>query len=79
MLLILKLGLFCHTEKYNEEFYNNYKECKPCNPERVLKTCYDNKDGILQKRRDKYARFKDLDISLKGLEEKFSIKNSENN
>ena len=33
------------------------------------------KDRILQKLRDNYARFKDLDIRLKALEENFSENN----
>ena len=45
---------------------------------RVSKRCYSNEDGILQRRRDKYARFKDLDNRLKALE-KISNKDSENN
>ena len=34
---------------------------------------YKNKDEILQKRRDKYAHFKDLDKRLKSLEENVSV------
>ena len=75
----VKTCVVCNTEKRIEDFYNKYRECKHCNIKRVLNRYYNNKDGILQKRWDKYARFKDLDIRLKAVEEKFSIKDSENN
>ena len=74
-----KTCVVCITEKRIEDFYNKYRECKQCNIKRVLNRYYNNKDGILQKRWDKYARFKDLDLRLKAVEEKFSIKDSENN
>ena len=41
-----------------------------------MKRYYNNKDDILKKRRDNHARFKDLDIQLKALEEKQSVKNN---
>ena len=70
------VGKFCdisNTEQSIENFLKKYRECKQCSTKRVLKRYYDNKDGILQKRRDKYARFKDLDNRLKALKEKLSV------
>ena len=45
--------VICNTEKSFDNFYNKYRECKQCNNKRVLKRYYNNKDMILQKRRDK--------------------------
>ena len=63
----------CKTEKSIENFYRNCSECIACNIERVLERYYNNKDEIMQQRRDKYARFKDLDNGLKALEEGLSV------
>ena len=53
-----KTCVACITEKSVDDFYNKYKECKRCKIKGVLKrNCY-NKDNMLQKRGDKYARFK---------------------
>ena len=71
---VSKTFVACSTEKSFDNFYNKYRECKQCNNEKGLKRYYDNKDGILQKRRDTYARSKDMYIRLKELEEKFSGK-----
>ena len=67
--------VICNTEKGFEDFNNEYSECKTCNIKRVLKRYYKNKNEILQKRRDKNARYKYLDNSLKTLEEKLSVFN----
>ena len=68
--IVVKTCVVCNTEKSVEIFYNKYRECKLCNLKRVLRRYYNNKDVILQKRRDKYAGFKELDFGLKALEEK---------
>ena len=36
-----KVCVVCNTEKSIDNFYNNYRECKPCNIKR-------KKDGILK-------------------------------
>ena len=69
----VKTYVICSTEKCIESFYEKDWECKACNIKRVLKRQYNNKDEILQRGRDKYARFKFLDNRLKALEEKLSI------
>ena len=68
--------VICNTEKSIDTFYNKYRECKQCNIKRILKRYYNNRDMILQKRRNKQARFKDLDNRLIALEEKLSVNNS---
>ena len=59
----------------NEKHFENLKKssyCKVCNIKKVLKWYSNIKDESLQKRRDKYARFKDLRFRLKALEEELS-------
>ena len=72
---VVKVCVDCNTAKSIDNFSDKYKECKTCNIKRVLKRYHNNKDDILQKRRDKYARSKDLDKRLKALEEIFSEDN----
>ena len=50
--IVVKTCVVCNTEKSIDDFCNKYRECKQCNIKRVFKRYYDNKDGILQKRRD---------------------------
>ena len=71
---IVRTSVVCKTEKYIEDFYNEYGVCKQSNIKSVFKRFYDNKDGILQKGRDKYAHFRDLDDRLKALEQKIHKK-----
>ena len=71
----VKTCVLCHIEKNIHNFYNKNTESKPCNSKRVLKRYYDNKEGILQQRRYKYSRFKDLDNRMKAVDEKLSISN----
>ena len=71
----IKLCRICKIEKaYRYHFYNKYSECKECNIKRVMKRYYENKNEILQKRRNKYAHFKDLDNRIKALEEILTFK-----
>ena len=51
----------CKTEKHFGKFYRKYLERDACIFKRILKQYYNEKDEFLQKRRDKYASFKDLD------------------
>ena len=64
----VKNCVVCSTEKRIEDFYNKDRECKQCNIKRVLEGYYDYRDGTLQKRRDKNARFKKSDNRLKKME-----------
>ena len=58
---------------YRSVWFFKYRKCKACNIKRVSKRYYNNKDKILQQRRDNCARFKDLDNGLKAFEEKLSV------
>ena len=51
-------------------FSSNFPACKAFNNKRILNRCYKIKTEILQLRRFKYARFKDLVNRMKALEEK---------
>ena len=74
--IVVKTCVVCNTEKSIDDFSNKYRECKVLNIEWVLKRSKNDKDKILQERRDKSARFKKLDNRLKALEEKLSVKNN---
>ena len=41
-----KVCVICNTEKSIDNFYNKYRECKPCNIKRSTKRYYENKDKI---------------------------------
>ena len=41
-----KIRVICNTEKSIDNFYNKYRECKPCNFKRSTKRYYENKDKI---------------------------------
>ena len=73
----VKTCVVCNTEKHVDDFCNNYRENKQRIIKRILKRYYNNKDDMIQKRRDKYACFKDLDNRLKPLEKKFAKNDSE--
>ena len=73
---VLKICVVCNTEKSIDTFHKKFKEGKQCKIKTVLKRFFDNKEKIIQQRRDKCARFKDLDDRLKALEEKLSVKNN---
>ena len=65
----VKTCVVCHTEKSIDNFYSKYREYKQCNIKSVLKRYYNNEDVIFQEPLDEYAHFKDLDKTLKTLEE----------
>ena len=73
--IYVKICVVCNTERSIDDIYNKNRECKQCNIKKVLKRNCNNIDNIVQKRRDKYPRFKDLDNRLKALEENFSENN----
>ena len=81
---VVKTCVVCHTEKSIDNFYNKDRECKQCNIKGVLKRYYSNKDDMIQKRRQEYARFIGLD-NRKSLGRKpkrkyyDNMKDSENN
>ena len=68
--LNFKTCVVCSTEKRVDDFYNKYRESKQCNNKRVLERYYNKKHDVLQKRRDKCARFKEMDSRSKALEKR---------
>ena len=72
MRMLLKRVLFAILKNVLRTFIQN-SESKVCGIKRALKRNYNNEDEILQQRRDKYARLKDLDSWIKAMEERPSI------
>ena len=72
---IKKLCRMCNIEKDIDNFYKGYSECKECNIKRVMKRYNENKNEVLQQRRNKYAHFKDIDNRFKALEKKINCLN----
>ena len=46
-----KICVSCNTEKSINDFYNKYRESKPCNIQRSLKRYYENKDKLSNQRK----------------------------
>ena len=55
-----KVCVNCNTEKSIDNFYNKYRECKPCNIQRSLKRYYENKDKLSNQRKILYEKNKDV-------------------
>ena len=51
-----KVCVICKTEKSIENFYKNYRECKPCNIQRSIKRYYENKDKLPTRRKLYYKK-----------------------
>ena len=41
-----KVCVVCNTEKNIDNFYNKYRECKPCNIKRITRRYFENNDKI---------------------------------
>ena len=41
-----KICVVCNIEKSIQNFYNKYRECKPCNIKRSTRRYFENKDKI---------------------------------
>ena len=41
-----KVCVVCNTEKSIDNFYNKYRECKPCNIKRSTRRNFENKEKI---------------------------------
>ena len=54
-----KICTQCNIEKDINNFYNKYRECKPCNIKRSTKRYYDNKDKISNQQKIDYERNRD--------------------
>ena len=51
-----KICVVCNIEKSIDNFYNKYRECKPCNIKRSTKRYYQNKDKISNQQKIYYER-----------------------
>ena len=65
---VVKTCVICNTDKRIEIIDDKLSECRTCNIKSVLKHYFLNKVELLQKRRFKYAIFKDLDNRITALE-----------
>ena len=70
---VVKTCVRCKNGKCLENYYKKHSECKACNIKRVLKRINNTEDEMLQQRRNKNARFKNLGNRLKALKQKLSI------
>ena len=55
-----KICVVCKTEKSIDNFYNKYRECKPCNIKRSTKHYYENKDKISNQHKIYYEKNRDV-------------------
>ena len=46
-----KVCVVCNIEKSIDNYYNKYRECKPCNIKRSMKRYNDNKDKLSNQRK----------------------------
>ena len=54
-----KICVVCNIEKSIDNFYNKYRECKPCNIKRSMKRYNENKDKISNQQKIYYERNRD--------------------
>ena len=55
-----KFCVICNNDKSIDNFYNNYRECKPCNIQRSMKRYYENKDKLSNQRKIFYEKNRDV-------------------
>ena len=55
-----KICVVCNTEKSIDNFYNKYRECKPCDFERSTKRYNENKDKISNQHKIYYEKNRDV-------------------
>ena len=48
---------------YSDNFYNKYRECKPCNIQRSMKRYYENKDKLSGQRKIYHEDNRDMLLS----------------
>ena len=54
-----KICVVCNIEKSIDNFYNKYRECKPCNIKRSMKRYNENKDKISTQQKIYYEKNRD--------------------
>ena len=55
-----KICVVCNIEKSIDNYYNKYRECKPCNIQRSMKRYRENKDKLSNQRKLYYERNRDM-------------------
>ena len=55
-----KICVVCNIEKSIDDYYNKYRECKPCNIKRSMKRYNENKDKLSNQRKLYYERNRDV-------------------
>ena len=56
----IKVCVVCNTEKSIDNFYNKYRECKPCNIKRNTRRYFENKDKISNQHKLYYEKNRDV-------------------
>ena len=55
-----KVCVVCKTDKNIDNFYKNYRECKPCNIKRSTRRYSENKDKISNQQELSYEKSRDV-------------------
>ena len=55
-----KVCVVCNSEKSIDNFYNKYRECKPCNIKRSTRRYFENKDKISNQYKLFYEKNRDV-------------------
>ena len=55
-----KICVVCNTEKSIDNFYNKYRECKPCTIKRSTRRYFENKDKISNQHKKYYEKNRDI-------------------
>ena len=55
-----KICVVCNIEKSIDNFYNKFRECKPCNNKRSMRRYYENKDKVSNQHKIYYGNNRDV-------------------
>ena len=55
-----KICVVCNIEKSIDDYYNKYRECKPCNIKRSMQRYNKNKDKLSNQRKLYYEKNRDV-------------------